>query len=133
MPAGERCRRAVCGRTARTVRCGGGRQPRTSRPGPRSPGKPPADPTTRQRAEGRPAQPASPSPLAWYELGERSLVGDDPEAAVAGGDRPAEVGRAVYGSRGAAQLVCGWVDFCQLERVAAAQNPDAAKGEIGRA
>jgi hypothetical protein len=45
MPAGERCRRAVCGRTARTVRCGGGRQPRTSRPRPRSPRKPPADPT----------------------------------------------------------------------------------------
>ena len=31
MPVGERCRRAVCGRTACTVRCGGGRQPRTSR------------------------------------------------------------------------------------------------------
>ena len=30
MPAGERCRRAVCGRTARTVRCGGGRQPQQS-------------------------------------------------------------------------------------------------------
>ena len=27
MPAGERCRRAVCGRTACTVRCGGGRHP----------------------------------------------------------------------------------------------------------
>jgi hypothetical protein len=48
MPVGERCRRAVCGRTARTVRCGGGRQPRTSRPRPRSPRTPPADPTTRE-------------------------------------------------------------------------------------
>ena len=46
MPAGERCRRAVCGRTARTVRCGGGRQPRTSRHRPRGPRTPPADPTT---------------------------------------------------------------------------------------
>ena len=31
MPAGERCRRAVCGRTACTVRCGGGRRPNASR------------------------------------------------------------------------------------------------------
>ena len=50
MPAGERCRRAVCGRTARTVRCGGGRQPRASRANaPRGPQMPPADPTMEQR------------------------------------------------------------------------------------
>ena len=46
MPAGERCRRAVCGRTARTVRCGGGRQPRPVGQ-PVRPRKPPADPTIR--------------------------------------------------------------------------------------
>ena len=46
MPAGERCRRAVCGRTACTVRCGGGRQPRTSRPCRAVPGRLP--PTLRR-------------------------------------------------------------------------------------
>jgi len=37
----------VCGRTARTVRCGGGRQPRTSRHSRHGPRTPPADPTQR--------------------------------------------------------------------------------------
>src|SRR5450759_4246777 len=46
MPVGERCRRAVCGRTARTVRCGGGRQPQPVGPARAvRPRKPPADPT----------------------------------------------------------------------------------------
>ncbi len=34
------------------IRCGGGRQPRTSRPRPRGPRKPPADPTMQKRARG---------------------------------------------------------------------------------
>src|SRR5450755_3611824 len=46
MPVGERCRRAVCGRTACTVRCGGGRQPQPVGPARAvRPRKPPADPT----------------------------------------------------------------------------------------
>ena len=59
MPAGERCRRAVCGRTARTVRCGGGRQPRTSRPSRAVPGR---LPPTLQRAH------ASTRVLAAFQL-----------------------------------------------------------------
>ena len=55
MPAGERCRRAVCGRTACTVRCGGGRRPRTSRhsravPGRLPPTLPDSKPWTRRTA-----------------------------------------------------------------------------------
>ena len=41
MPAGERCRRAVCGRTACTVRRGGGRRPQrqSGQHAPRGPGR----------------------------------------------------------------------------------------------
>ena len=65
MPAGERCRRAVCERTARTVRSGGGRQPRTSRQRHAVPGRLPptlheqsrADCRSLRRPEAAPAWP----------------------------------------------------------------------------
>src|SRR5215218_9368432 len=52
MPAGERCRRAVCGRTARTARCGGGRRPTPVGSAARR-WLPPADPTKQRRRETR--------------------------------------------------------------------------------
>ena len=68
MPAGERCRRAVCGRTACTVRCGGGRQPRTSRLRRAVPGRLP--PTLRCSSLGDAAaseQPRQPRPRSRGE------------------------------------------------------------------
>ena len=115
MPAGERCRRAVCGRTALTVRCGVGRQPRTSRPRPRSPRTPPADPTSQEfmaNGGGRPSRRRLRSAASPGRTGSRGRVG----------------GRGWWRSEGA---VCAACSGALAIRVSGCRGPVQGRFRVG--
>jgi hypothetical protein len=99
MPAGERCRRAVCGRTARTVRCGGGRQPQTSRHSRAVPGRLP--PTLHCRG---PALAVGPAAERW--AGRVVLVARCEADVVYGAETCVRVGACTRSQRGRRDSLC---------------------------